>query len=48
MTFRLGRFILDACAFARAAAPRWAVPTLLMWAGADRCVACTTGALACW
>lgn len=36
---RLGRFILDAGAFARAAAPRWRVPTLLLWAGADRCVA---------
>jgi alpha-beta hydrolase superfamily lysophospholipase len=39
ITPRLGRFIIDAGAFARDAAPRWTVPTLLMWAGADRCVA---------
>ena len=39
ITPRLGRFILDAGAFARGAAPHWRVPTLLMWAGADRCVA---------
>jgi alpha-beta hydrolase superfamily lysophospholipase len=33
------RFIIDAGERAIADAPRWAVPTLLMWAGADRCVA---------
>lgn len=32
---RLARFILDAGAAARAAAPRWTLPTLLMWGGAD-------------
>lgn len=32
---RLARFILDAGEQARAAAPRWALPTLLMWGGAD-------------
>jgi alpha-beta hydrolase superfamily lysophospholipase len=32
---RLARFILDAGEHARAAAPRWALPTLLMWGGAD-------------
>lgn len=36
---RLGRFILDAGREVLAMAPRWRVPTLLMWAGADRCVA---------
>lgn len=36
---RLARFIRDAGAVVLAAAPRWSVPTLLMWAGADRCVA---------
>jgi len=36
---RLARFIADAGTDVLAAAPRWAVPTLLMWAGADRCVA---------
>lgn len=35
---RLARFILDAGAQARAAAPRWTLPTLLMWGGADRIV----------
>jgi alpha-beta hydrolase superfamily lysophospholipase len=39
ITARLTRFIVDAGARAIADAPRWAVPTLLMWAGADRCVA---------
>jgi alpha-beta hydrolase superfamily lysophospholipase len=39
ITGRLGRFIADAGPEVLAAAPRWAVPTLLMWAGADRCVA---------
>lgn len=32
---RLARFILDAGEQVRAAAPRWALPTLLMWGGAD-------------
>jgi alpha-beta hydrolase superfamily lysophospholipase len=36
---RLARFILDAGAMVRGAAPRWRTPTLLLWAGSDRCVA---------
>jgi alpha-beta hydrolase superfamily lysophospholipase len=39
ITPRLVRFIVDAGLAVRAAAPCWRVPTLLMWAGADRCVA---------
>ncbi|HEX6017597.1 MAG TPA: alpha/beta hydrolase [Burkholderiaceae bacterium] len=39
VTPRLARFIVDAGALVRARAPRWTVPTLLLWAGADRCVA---------
>ena len=39
VTPRLVRFIVDAGAVVRAAAARWSVPTLLMYAGADRCVA---------
>ncbi len=35
---RLARFILDAGEAVRAAAPRWRLPTLLMWGGADRVV----------
>jgi alpha-beta hydrolase superfamily lysophospholipase len=35
---RLARFIIDAGPAVRAAAPRWAVPTLLMWGGADTIV----------
>jgi alpha-beta hydrolase superfamily lysophospholipase len=35
---RLARFILDAGEAVRAAAPRWALPTLLFWGGADRIV----------
>jgi alpha-beta hydrolase superfamily lysophospholipase len=35
---RLARFILDAGAAVRAAAPRWTLPTLLVWGGADRIV----------
>ncbi|MEE8617491.1 MAG: alpha/beta fold hydrolase, partial [Roseateles sp.] len=31
--------VADAGAAVIAAAPRWTLPTLLMWAGADRCVA---------
>lgn len=36
---RLVRFIVDGGELVRARASRWSVPTLLMWAGADRCVA---------
>jgi len=39
ITARLTRFIVDAGARAIGDAPRWQVSTLLMWAGADRCVA---------
>jgi alpha-beta hydrolase superfamily lysophospholipase len=39
ITPRLARFILDAGEQVRAAAPQWSIPTLLLWAGADRCVA---------
>jgi len=39
ITPRLARFILDSGALVRGLAPRWRVPTLLMWAGSDRCVA---------
>lgn len=39
VTPRLVRFIVEGGEQVRAAAPRWQVPTLLMWAGADRCVA---------
>lgn len=39
ITARLARFIVGEGAVVLAAAPRWRVPTLLMWAGADRCVA---------
>ena len=39
VTARLVRFIVDAGALVRRRAPRWRVPTLLLWAGADRCVA---------
>ena len=35
---RLARFILDAGEAVRAAAPRWTLPTLLVWGGADRIV----------
>ncbi len=35
---RLARFLADEGAVVRAAAPRWAVPTLLMYAGDDRLV----------
>ncbi|NCT82111.1 MAG: alpha/beta hydrolase [Comamonadaceae bacterium] len=44
ITARLTRFIVDAGARVIADAPRWALPTLLMWAGADRCVAPRGGA----
>ena len=39
ITPRLTRFIVDGGALVRSLAPRWRVPTLLMWAGSDRCVA---------
>lgn len=39
VTPRLVRFIVDGGAFVLERAPRWRTPTLLMWAGADRCVA---------
>jgi alpha-beta hydrolase superfamily lysophospholipase len=39
VTPRLVRFIVDGGEFVRARAPHWQMPTLLMWAGADRCVA---------
>lgn len=39
VTATVARFAAEAGAEAIAHAPRWRVPTLLMWAGADRCVA---------
>lgn len=36
---RLARFMADAGLAVQAEAARWRTPTLLMWAGADRCVA---------
>jgi alpha-beta hydrolase superfamily lysophospholipase len=36
---RLARFLLDAGIAVRALAPRWKLPTLLLYAGSDRCVA---------
>lgn len=39
ITPRLAGFILEAGAHALACAPHWALPTLLVWGGADRCVA---------
>lgn len=39
VTPRLARFILDAAALVQSRAPRWSLPTLLLWAGSDRCVA---------
>ncbi|HEY2976676.1 MAG TPA: alpha/beta hydrolase [Burkholderiaceae bacterium] len=39
VTPQLVRFIVDAGERVRVSAQRWEVPTLLMWAGADRCVA---------
>ena len=35
---RLARFVVDGGDFVRRAAPRWSAPTLLLYAGADRCV----------
>jgi alpha-beta hydrolase superfamily lysophospholipase len=39
VTPRLARFVIDGGEFARQHAPQWTVPTLLMYAGSDRCVA---------
>jgi alpha-beta hydrolase superfamily lysophospholipase len=39
ITPRLVRFIVEADAAVLAAAPRWPLPTLLLYAGSDRCVA---------
>jgi alpha-beta hydrolase superfamily lysophospholipase len=39
ITPRLARFILDGGDLVRSRAADWTTPTLLMWAGADRCVA---------
>jgi alpha-beta hydrolase superfamily lysophospholipase len=39
VTPRLVRFIVDEGRLVRARAERWRTPTLLLWAGADRCVA---------
>jgi alpha-beta hydrolase superfamily lysophospholipase len=39
VTPRLVRFMLDGGELVRAQAARWHTPTLLLWAGADRCVA---------
>ncbi len=39
ITPRLARFIVDAGVLVRQRAPQWATPTLLLYAGADRCVA---------
>jgi alpha-beta hydrolase superfamily lysophospholipase len=38
ITPRLVRFMLDAAELVQSRAPLWRVPTLLQWAGADRCV----------
>lgn len=38
VTAGLVRFMADGAALVRSLAPAWRVPTLLMWAGADRCV----------
>jgi alpha-beta hydrolase superfamily lysophospholipase len=35
---RLVRFMVDNGAHVLALAPRWRVPTLLLWAGEDQCV----------
>ena len=39
ITPRLARFIVDAGEFVRAHAAQWYLPTLLLYAGSDRCVA---------
>jgi alpha-beta hydrolase superfamily lysophospholipase len=38
ITPALARFTLDSGSLVRGLAPRWTTPTLLLWAGADRCV----------
>lgn len=38
VTARLVRFLLDAGELVRARSASWKVPTLLLWAGADRCI----------
>jgi alpha-beta hydrolase superfamily lysophospholipase len=38
ITGRLGLFVARQGPAVVSAAPRWTTPTLLMWAGADRCV----------
>jgi len=39
VTPRLVRFIVDSARLVIGQAPRWTLPTLLLWAAADRCVA---------
>ena len=39
VTPRLVKFLLDGGEFVRARASQWRVPTLLLYAGSDRCVA---------
>lgn len=39
VTATLVQFMVDSGVLVQALAPRWTTPTLLMWAGADRCVA---------
>lgn len=39
ITPRLARFLVDGADAVLKGAPRWTLPTLLLWAGADRCVA---------
>jgi alpha-beta hydrolase superfamily lysophospholipase len=39
VTATVARFAAEAGGEVLAVAPRWRLPTLLMWAGADRCVA---------
>jgi len=39
VTPRMVRFIVDAGSVVQSSAASWRLPTLLMWAGADRCVA---------
>jgi alpha-beta hydrolase superfamily lysophospholipase len=36
---RLARFIVDGGSYVEQRAERWRTPTLLLWAGSDRCVA---------
>ena len=38
ITLRLARFIVDGGKLVRSKAPQWVTPTLLLYAGADRCV----------